>query len=239
MRAARGFTLVELMAVVFILGVIALAMIPALDNMVPSYRLRSGAREVGSMIELAQSEAIANRKEFAIAYDLDEHTYWLVLPQLPEQERPAPQPAAPEEGEAGKPGQRPVDDVEHGRPPPDPNAPPDQEAAAERLPGFTERDALSPEHLPDGVIFDRVIVGDDEKTTGRVYVPFSHLGQSGAHVVGFRLKDQEANEAVWVKFSPLSRTIDLTSEKPEVKKLESETGSGATPAAPPMPAGGG
>jgi prepilin-type N-terminal cleavage/methylation domain-containing protein len=233
----RGFTLVELLAVVFIVSIIALAMIPALDNMVPSYRLRSGARNVGSMIELGQSEAIANRKEFAIAYDLDENTYWLILP-------PAPPPGAEEQAETPPgemdpkmSGKRPVDDVEHGLPPPDPQATQEQGTVAD-LPGFEEREYLEPERLPDGVEFERVIVGDEEKTTGRVYVPFTHLGQSGAHVVGFKLSEQDAQEEVWLKFQPLSRTLELSAERPEVRTLQSEGGGGDQPATPPMAPGG-
>lgn len=228
MTKRRGFTLVELLAVVFVISVIALALIPALDNMVPSYRLRAGARNVGSMIELAQSEAIANRKEFAIAYDLDENTYWIVLP-------PAPPPgqdsgaAAAEDTDAKLAGMRPVDDVEHGAPPPDPTA--QTETNVADLPGLEERDYLEPERLPLGVKFDRVIVGDDEKTSGKVYVPFTHQGQSGAHIVGFRLDSQESQqEEVWLKYQPLSRTLDLTAERPQVRTLQSEgsdSGSGA------------
>lgn len=234
MSKRRGFTLVELLAVVFVVSVIALALIPALDNMVPSYRLRSGARDVGSMIELAQSEAIANRKEFAIAYDLDEHTYWIVLP-------PAPPPgqedgaAAAEETDPKLAGLRPVDDVEHGLPPPDPAA--QTETNVADLPGLEERDYLEPERLPLGVKFERVVVGDEEKTSGKVYVTFSHLGQSGAHVVGFRLDSQESEqEEVWLKYQPLSRTLDLTADRPQVRTLQSE-GSDSE-AGSPAPGGG-
>lgn len=228
-HSGRGFTLVELLAVVFIVSVIALALIPALDNMVPSYRLRAAARNVGSMIELAQSEAIAGRKEFAIAYDLDENTFWIVLPPAaPPGEDQAETP--PEEMDPKLAGKRPADDVEHGLPPPDPALAQEETSVAD-LPGLEERDFLEPERLPTGVVFERVIVGDEEKTSGKVYVPFSHLGQSGAHVVGFRLDDQESqNEEVWLKYQPLSRTLDLTAERPEVRTLQSESGDeGQTP----------
>lgn len=223
--------MIELMAVIFIVSIIALAMIPALDSMVPSYRLRSGARNVASMIELAQSETIANRKEYAIAYDLDENTYWIVLPPAPPEEEQQ----TPEEPGADA-TKRPPNDVEHGLPPVDPEAE-QQVGTVADVPGFEERDYLEPERLPDGVEFDRVVLGDDEKTTGRVYIPFSHLGSAGAHLVGVKLTDPESREVIWVKFSPLSRTLDLSAERPEQKTLQSATG-GPEPAPPPPPGGG-
>ena len=67
-RRGRGFTLVELIAVMAIMAILLLAITPALDNMLPSYRLKGGARIIASNIELAQSEAITRRKEFVLAY---------------------------------------------------------------------------------------------------------------------------------------------------------------------------
>ena len=33
-----------------------------------------------------------------------------------------------------------------------------------------------PTRLPVGVVIEKVVVGDDERTAGTVFVPFSHLG---------------------------------------------------------------
>ena len=96
----RGFTLLELMAVVAIITILLVTVIPALDNVAPSSRLDAGGRYVAGTIELAQSEAISQRKEFVVAYDLDNNTYWIILPEGSERS-PNDQEAPPEE-EAAK-----------------------------------------------------------------------------------------------------------------------------------------
>ncbi len=233
---ARGFTLIEVMAVMMIVGIVLIAIVPALDGMVPSYRMTAGARKVASTIELAQSEAIGRRKEYAIAYDLDHHTYWLVLPQAPggDDERRQQQEAGDDAGEglmddlgAGAPSgggdQRPLDDLEHGPPPPDPAAAAEVPAEEEIPEDFTERDALAPTSLGEGVQLSLVVVGDEEHRSGVVYVPFSRLGDAGSHVVGLRLDEAEDGDGrgeIWVEFNALTRTIQYHDQRPERRTLE-------------------
>jgi prepilin-type N-terminal cleavage/methylation domain-containing protein len=214
-----AFTLIELIAVTVIMATLMAAVVPALDSMVPKYRMRAGARNVASVIEQAQAEAVGKRREYVVAYDLDEHRYWLVLPPQDEEE---------EEGdggglfgfggddEKGK-GQRPKNDVEHGLPPVDPNAVQDAEQNVDVM----DRESLTPQELPPGVKFQRVLIGDDEKTSGTVYVPFSHLGNEGTHIVGLELEGDDGNDPlqIFVKFSALSRTISYHDEPPQLRTL--------------------
>ena len=51
-----------------------------MDNVAPSYRMTGAARRIASNIELAMSEAISQREEFVVAYDLDSNTYWVINP---------------------------------------------------------------------------------------------------------------------------------------------------------------
>ncbi|MEZ6187290.1 MAG: hypothetical protein R3F62_20050 [Planctomycetota bacterium] len=74
--------------------------------------------------------------------------------------------------------------------------------------------------LPDGVEFIGVTLGDEERTTGKVVVPFTHLGDQGGHVVGLRLSDSDTPTELWIKFNPLSRSIDYSEERPETRTLE-------------------
>ena len=216
-RLRRAFTLIELIAVTVIMATIMTAIVPALDSMVPKYRMRSGARNVASMIEQAQAEAVGKRREFTVAYDLDENTYWLVLPPQDEE--------ADEDEDAGgglfgfggeekQKGQRPQNDVEHGLPPVDPNA-----SQEEQDVDVMDRESLTPQELPPGVVFSSIMVGDSEETTGTVYVPFSHLGNEGSHVVGVELDDPESEHQIYVKFSALSRTISYHDEPPQLRTL--------------------
>lgn len=233
---ARGFTLVEVMAVMMIVGIVLIAIVPALDGMVPSYRMTAGARKVASTMELAQSEAIGRRKEYAIAYDLDQHTYWLVLPQEPGREDELRQQQEAGDGAggglmdslgAGAPSgagdQRPLDDLEHGPPPPDPAEAAGAPAEEDVPEDFTERDALAPTPLGEGVRFSLVVVGGEEHRSGVVYVPFSRLGDTGSHVVGLRLEDAEEGDGrgeIWVEFNALTRTIQYHDQRPERRTLE-------------------
>lgn len=223
----RGFTMIELMCVLFIVGVLLLAVVPSLDGLVPKYRLRSGAREVGSMMEEAQSQAIARRKEFVLAFDLDQHAYWLLLPpEDPEQ----PQGGGQGGGllgelmgggdEQGKEAGRPRDDVEHGLPPPDPEA--SDEDEREDLP-VDEREALKPRSLPDDVVFTVVTRGDEEHRNGRVYVPFSHLGGAGSCLVGLAIKGEggEPDKEIFVRFNALTRTLIYAEDgRPELLTID-------------------
>lgn len=215
--STRGFSLLEIMAVMVILGIVLMSVVPALDGLVPTYRLKGGAREVASAMELAQSEAVGARKEYQLAYDLDANTYWLILPPKPREEtkdEPSPEEAA------AKAAQRPVDDVEHGVPPRDPNDP-QEEAEAQT---DVEREMLTPKPLPDNVVFDMVVVGDDEKTSGQVRVPFSYLGTDGSHIVGLKLENGEENDQLWVKFNAITRTIEYTEQRPTARTVGGDGG---------------
>lgn len=212
----RGFSLIEIMAVMMILAVLLVSVIPAVDGLVPKYRLRGGAREVAGLIEEAQGAAISNRREYKVVIDLDDDTYHLILPPA-ETEAPATATDASTESPeaaAKKAAMRPADDVEHGPPPPDPTATEAREARPD------EPDAqTTPKRLPDDVAFVAVVVGDEEKTAGSVTIPFTHLGGSSAVIVGLRLSQEEDKQA-WLKFNALTRTVEYHDERPTAQTLE-------------------
>ncbi len=229
-RRREGFTLIEIMAVLAIVGVILLAVVPSLDGQVPAYRLRSGARKVASQIELCQTVTIADRKKYVLAYDLDRNTYQILLPPEAEEES-AEEGAEGEEGLgelAQGAGARSSNDMEHGTPPPNPNAVEgeEEEEEEEDESDFSGRDGLGIQQLPDDIVFAMVVVGEKEHRSGRVFVPFSHLGNEGAHIVGVTIGSERNSgqaEQVWVKFSPLTRTIMFTEQRPELRTLEAES----------------
>lgn len=212
MTRRSGFSLIEIMAVMIILGIVLMSVVPALDGLVPTYRLKGAAREIASAIEQAQAEAVGNRREYQLAYDLDTDTYWLVLPPKPKDEEKAAE--TPEEA-ARKAALRPQDDLEHGLPPRDPNAPQEEEEATTDV----EREALTPKGLPTDVVFVSVVVGEEEKAGGEVRVPFSYLGADGSHIVGLKLENGAESDQVWIKFNAITRTIEYHEQRPQARTL--------------------
>jgi Tfp pilus assembly protein FimT len=68
------------MAVIAILGVLLFVVVPNLDNVTPTARLKSAARKIGTTMELAQGQAIATGKEYTLAYDLSSGKFKLLAP---------------------------------------------------------------------------------------------------------------------------------------------------------------
>lgn len=60
MKQARGFTLIELMVVVAVLGVLAAIAMPNMRDFIDRQRLVTQAREIANVMQLARSEAIAH-----------------------------------------------------------------------------------------------------------------------------------------------------------------------------------
>lgn len=234
--SARSFTLIELSAVVLIITLLLVSVIPKLDNLAPSSRLDAGARYVAGTIETAQSEAISQRQEFVVAYDLDQHTYWIILPEGHERgpdQADEPQSDASAdadmglEGEGKAAGDRPLDDVEHGTPPPEENGENDEDAKEEATEvTFANREAFEPEELPMSVQFKSVTIGDETRSSGRVYVSFDHRGTTGAHLVALQLEDVPGGGGptgeMWLRFDPLTRTLTYSEEQPQVPTIEGE-----------------
>lgn len=75
----RGFTLVELMVVVVIVGLMVGVAATRLDFMVPKYRLRGAAREVAGLFKAARSRAAGSGKDVYVEIDLPRGLYWMLV----------------------------------------------------------------------------------------------------------------------------------------------------------------
>jgi prepilin-type N-terminal cleavage/methylation domain-containing protein len=75
-----GFTLIELMAAVVILGMIAGIVTVNWRAMVPKAELHSSVRAISETINGTRSEAIARNAEYLIEYDLDNARWRMVTP---------------------------------------------------------------------------------------------------------------------------------------------------------------
>ena len=72
-----GFTLVELVVVVVIIGLILASVAIRFDSLTVSARLRASAREIASTIGLAHSQACSTGRAQTIVFDTDNQQYWI------------------------------------------------------------------------------------------------------------------------------------------------------------------
>lgn len=78
-RATQGFTLIELIAVLTIIAVVMGVAVTRLDWMVPQYRLRGAAREVGAALKRARARAASTGRDVYLEIDLAKGRYWLLV----------------------------------------------------------------------------------------------------------------------------------------------------------------
>ena len=84
----RGFTLVEMMAVVVIIALAAAVVAVNADYITASAALRSEARRIASRFLLARLYAVSNAKTYTLVYEFneDEALVWTLMPQKEDEE---------------------------------------------------------------------------------------------------------------------------------------------------------
>lgn len=75
-----GFSLVELLVVIIVLGMIATVVTINWRAILPKSELHSTVRELSSVLQGARSDAISRNATFEVQYDLDEHRYRVMTP---------------------------------------------------------------------------------------------------------------------------------------------------------------
>lgn len=73
-RRADGFTLLELLVVLAILGVVVGLAVPLFARAMPGMQLQAGARAVAAELRSARGRAIAANDEFIVAVDVQRRT---------------------------------------------------------------------------------------------------------------------------------------------------------------------
>ena len=78
MRKQQGYSLIELLVIVAMIGVVMLVTLPALMQLMPQYRIRSAASEAAGTIRMIRQRAITTRTPWRISYDasLDRYRLW-------------------------------------------------------------------------------------------------------------------------------------------------------------------
>ncbi len=77
-RKADGFTLLELIIVIFIVGIISGISAPYLGGYYRAMRIKVACREIASVMRYAQSEAVFSGIPDSVYFDLDHNVYYLV-----------------------------------------------------------------------------------------------------------------------------------------------------------------
>ncbi len=81
-RAGSGFTLIELMVVLFVIGLIATLVFPSFGSFELS-RLKSEARRLQAATTLTYNLAVMEKANYRLAFDLDAQCWWAEKKQGP------------------------------------------------------------------------------------------------------------------------------------------------------------
>lgn len=76
-RSHRGFTLLEILIVLGLMGLLAVLIVPRALSGNDYYTLGHNTRAVAGIMRLARGQAIAEQKEMVVTFDLDNKTYQL------------------------------------------------------------------------------------------------------------------------------------------------------------------
>ena len=74
-KTEYGFTLTEMMIVIFIGGVLTAIAIPAFMNWAPKYRVNGAARQVFSEMMAARAKAISEGNNYIISFDISNNRF--------------------------------------------------------------------------------------------------------------------------------------------------------------------
>lgn len=85
---ARGFTLIELTVVLFLMGIFVFAAVPNIQNFLFSSDLESAARSMKAVVRLVRSKSILTGRYTALCIDLDRNAYWGEFDEPDAREKP-------------------------------------------------------------------------------------------------------------------------------------------------------
>ncbi|MBI4619770.1 MAG: GspH/FimT family pseudopilin [Desulfobacterales bacterium] len=75
LRDKKGFTMIELLIVVAIIGITAAVASPYIIDWIPTMRVNSAARDLVSEMQLARMKAVSERNDYVITFDTANNQY--------------------------------------------------------------------------------------------------------------------------------------------------------------------
>lgn len=85
-----GFTLLELVLVLLLMGLIAGLTLPFVASTLDRLKLQSEVRQIASALQFARSESISKKTLFTFNINIDDNQYWLAMPKQNEVTQPKP-----------------------------------------------------------------------------------------------------------------------------------------------------
>ena len=83
-REPNGFTLLEMILVLVMMGLIAGLTLPFVVSTLDRIKLQSEVRQIASAIQFTRSEAISRKTLFTFNVDINKSQYWLAIPKQEE-----------------------------------------------------------------------------------------------------------------------------------------------------------
>lgn len=74
---AGGFTLLELIAVLAVVGVALSLAMPSISSGLQRWRVREAVREISTMVKFARNQAVIRRQSLQVVLDRTRNMYWL------------------------------------------------------------------------------------------------------------------------------------------------------------------
>ena len=74
---AAGFTMLEMMIIVVIIGIVAAMAVPSFFNTIPRLKARTEARNILNFVRLARSKAVSGGAQYGVYIDINNRQYIL------------------------------------------------------------------------------------------------------------------------------------------------------------------